>query len=435
MAPAAPPGRGSPASIGRKRQETVYTAGFAGRPLPVPVSPDRLEAAALRKLGRDAGAYFAGGAGLERTAAANRAAFEQCRIVQRAMRNVATRDLTLELFGRTLPLPILLGPIGVLEMAHREADLPAARAASAAGIPFVASSQASRPMEQIAAAMGNGPRWFQLYPSSRNELTASFVERAEKAGFEAIVVTVDTTLLGWRVRDLDRGYLPFMRGRGIANYTSDPVFRQLPVEGGALPKPPRPGFGALKSALELLRSFPARALSSGEALAAVRRFLAIYSRPDLTWEDLPFLREHTRLPILLKGIVHPDDAVRAVEAGVDGLIVSNHGGRQVDGAVAAFHALPGVVDAVAGRIPVLFDSGVRTGADIFKALCLGAKAVLIGRPYVYGLALAGERGVGDVIANLAAELDLTLGLAGRRSLRELDRSAVAFHHGGLHGGG
>ena len=428
---AAPPGRGSPASIGRKRQETIYTAGFAGRSLPVPVSPDRLEAAALRKLGRDAGAYFAGGAGLERTAAANRAAFEHCRIVPRAMRDVSTRDLRVELFGRTLPLPIQLGPIGVLEMAHREADLPAARAASAAGIPFVASSQASRPMEQIAAAMGNGPRWFQLYWSSRNELTASFVERAEKAGFEAIVVTVDTTLLGWRVRDLDRGYLPFMRGRGLANYTSDPVFSQLPMEGGALPKPPRPGPGALKSVLELLRSFPARAVLSGEALAAVRRFIAIYSRPDLTWEDLPFLRERTRLPILLKGIVHPGDAARAVEAGVDGLIVSNHGGRQVDGAVAALHALPGVADAVAGRIPVLFDSGVRTGADIFKALCLGAKAVLIGRPYVYGLALAGERGVGDVIANLAAELDLTLGLAGRRSLGELDRSAVAFDHGAI----
>ena len=177
------------------------------------------------------------------------------------------------------------------------------------------------------------------------------------------------------------------------------------------------------------RPGPARALSSGETLAAVRRFLAIYSRPDLTWDDLPFLRRHTRLPILLKGIVHPGDAVRAVEAGVDGLIVSNHGGRQVDGAVAALHALPGVVDAVAGRIPVLFDSGVRTGVDIFKAVCLGAKAVLIGRRYVYGLALAGERGVADVIANLAAELDLTLGLSGRRSLGELDRSAVAFTGG------
>ena len=165
------------------------------------------------------------------------------------------------------------------------------------------------------AAIGAGPRWFQLYWSARNELTASFIERAEQAGYEAIVVTLDTTMLGWRVRDLDRGYLPFLRGRGIANYTSDPVFEQLPLSETAIPSPPRPGLGALKSALELLRSFPdgpVRALSSGAALAAVRRFLAIYSRPDLTWDDLPFLRERTRLPILLKGILHPDDALRAV---------------------------------------------------------------------------------------------------------------------------
>jgi len=428
-APADPPVRVSAAGIGRRRQEGIYIAGFAGRQQPVPASPERLEAAALHRLSGDAAAYFAGGAGSEHTAAANRAAFDRCRIVQRVMRDVSTRDLTVELFGRTLPLPILLAPIGVLEMAHRDADLPAARAAAAAGIPFVTSSQASRPMEQIATAVGDGPRWFQLYWSSRNELTASFVERAERAGYEAIVVTLDTTLLGWRVRDLDRGYLPFLRGRGIANYTSDPVFGQLTVDGGPAPRPPRPGLGALRSVLELLRSFPggpARALSSGEALAAVRRFLAIYSRPDLTWDDLPFLRERTRLPILLKGIIHPDDASRAVQAGMDGVIVSNHGGRQVDGAIAALDALPGVVDAVAGRISVLFDSGVRTGADIFKALSLGAQAVLIGRPYIWGLALAGEQGVAAVIANLAAELDLTLGLAGRCSLRELDRSAVVF---------
>ncbi len=414
-------------SLGRKRQEQIYIAGLVGRRQTVPVSPDRLERAALRKLGWDAASYFAGGAGLERTAAANRAAFDGYRIVQRVMRDVSVRDLTVELFGRVLPFPILLGPIGVLEMAHRQADLAPARAAAAAGIPFVTSSQSSRPLEQIAEAAGPGPRWFQLYWSSRNELVSSFVERAERAGYEAIVVTLDTTLLGWRVRDLERGYLPFLRGRGIANYVSDPVFQRLPVDGEAGPSLPRPGLGALKSALELLRSFPGgpgRALSSGNAAASVRRFLAIYSRPDLSWSDLPFLRERTRLPILLKGILHPEDAAQAVQAGVDGLIVSNHGGRQVDGAIAALDALPGVVDAAAGRVPVLFDSGVRTGADIFKALSLGARAVLIGRPYVYGLALAGERGVREVVANLAAELDLTLGLAGCRSVRELGRAGL-----------
>ena len=289
------------------------------------------------------------------------------------------------------------------------------------------SSQASRSIEQIAAASGTGPRWFQLYWSARNELAASFIERAERAGYEAIVVTLDTTMLGWRNRDLDGGYLPFLRGRGIANYTSDPVFRRLPAPTQALAKPPRPGIAALGSVFELLRSYPdgpMRALTGGAALASVRRFLDIYSRPDLTWSDLPFLRERTRLPILLKGILHPEDASRAVEAGMNGVIVSNHGGRQVDGAVAALDALPGVVEAVAGRVPVLFDSGVRTGSDIIKALCLGARAVLIGRPYVYGLALAGEAGVAELIANLAAELDLTLGLSGRRSLTELDSSVL-----------
>ena len=415
-------------SIGRKRQERIYLAGLAGRRQAVPVSPDRLERAALNKLSRDAAAYFAGGAGLEHTTAANRAAFGRCSIVQRVMRDVSLRNLSVELFGRTLPLPILLGPIGVLEMAHREADLAPARAASAAGIPFVASSQSSHPIERIAEATGAGPRWFQLYWSARNELTASFVRRAEQAGYEAIVVTLDTTLLGWRTRDLDGGYLPFLRGRGIANYTSDPVFPTLPVGGEAL-TPPWPGLGALRSMFELLRvrsRGPASGLTPGESLAAIRRFLALYSRPDLTWDDLPFLREQTRLPILVKGIIHPDDACRAVQGGVDGVIVSNHGGRQVDGAVAALDALPGVVDAVAGRVPVLFDSGIRTGADIFKALCLGANAVLVGRPYVWGLALAGERGVREVIENLAAELDLTLGLAGHRSVSELDRKAVVF---------
>ena len=419
--------RSHPERLGRQRQGEIYVAGFAGRRPAIPVSPDLLERQALRKLGGDAASYFAGSAGLQRTAAANRAAFDRCRIVQRMMQDVSQRDLTVILFGRVLPLPLLLGPIGVLELAHRQADLAAARAASAAGIPFVTSSQASFPMEQVADACGDGPRWFQLYWSARDELTESFVSRAEAAGYEAIVVTLDTTMLGWRTRDLDRGYLPFLRGRGIANYTSDPVFGQLDVEGQRI-APPLPGPGMLKSLFTLFRAAPggAGALLSGRSLKAVRRFLAIYSRPDLTWDDLPFLRARTRLPILLKGIVHPDDARRAMDAGVDGVIVSNHGGRQVDGAVAALQALPAVVDAVAGQAPVLFDSGVRTGSDVIKALCLGAAAVLIGRPYIYGLALAGEQGVSQVIANLAAELDLTLGLMGCRNLGELDRSRLAL---------
>ena len=413
-------------NFGRKRQESLYVAGFAGRRPIVPTAPKALEQAALRMLNKDAAAYFAGGAGLERTIVANEAAFDRHGIVQRMMRDVSARDLSVTLFGRTLPLPLLLAPIGVLEMAHRQADIAAARAAASAGIPFITSSQASRTMEQVAAASGAGPRWFQLYWSSRDELTESFIDRAERAGYEAIVVTLDTTMLGWRNRDLDRGYLPFLRGRGIANYVSDSVFQSLSVDHAAMPKP-KPSLGIVWSLLEFLRAYPrgsAQGQTPGAALASVRRFLAIYSRPDLTWEDLPFLRTRTRLPILLKGIVHPDDARQAIDAGMDGIIVSNHGGRQVDGAVAALDALPRVVDTVAGQVPVLFDSGIRTGSDILKALCLGAAAVLIGRPYIWGLALAGEVGVADVIGNLAAELDLTMGLSGRRNIRELGPDVI-----------
>ncbi len=413
-------------TFGRKRQEAIYAAGFAGRRPVVPTAPKALEQAALAKLNKNAAAYFAGGAGLERTIAANEAAFDRHGIVQRVMRDVSDRDLSIKLFGRTLPLPILLAPIGVLEMAHRQADIAAARAAASAGIPFITSCQASRTMEQVAEASGAGPRWFQLYWSSRDELTESFIDRAERAGYEAIVVTLDTTMLGWRNRDLDRGYLPFLRGRGIANYVSDPVFQSLSVDHAALPRR-KPGLGLVWSLLELLSAHPrgpAQGLALRETLASVRRFLAIYSRPDLTWDDLPSLRARTHLPILLKGIIHPDDARQAIAAGMDGIIVSNHGGRQVDGAVAALDALPRVIDAVAGQIPVLFDSGIRTGSDIMKALCLGAAAVLIGRPYIWGLALAGETGVADVIGNLAAELDLTMGLSGRRTIRELDSDVI-----------
>jgi len=319
----------------------------------------------------------------------------------------------------------------VLDMAHRDADLAVARAAAAEGVPMVFSSQASVPMEECAAAMGDAPRWFQLYWSTSAALVRSFLDRAEACGCDAVVLTLDTTLLGWRPRDLDLAYLPFLRGRGLAQYTSDPVFlRELaearPESGGSGSVPPvRPA--TVRAAWEMARRHPGptwRNLRTGRARAAVRRFVATYSRPSLTWDDLEWLREQTRLPILLKGILHADDAREAVRRGVDGLVVSNHGGRQVDGAVAALDALPAVVDAVGGRCPVLFDSGVRTGADVFKAIALGAAAVCVGRPYVYGLAIAGAAGVRDVIRNLLADFDLTLGLAGRPAVADLGRDAV-----------
>jgi isopentenyl diphosphate isomerase/L-lactate dehydrogenase-like FMN-dependent dehydrogenase len=333
-----------------------------------------------------------------------------------------------ELFGRRFPSPFMLAPVGVLEMVDRDADLAVARAARRHGVPMILSNQASKPMEAVTRELGESPRWFQLYWSTSNDLVESLVQRAEASGCEAIVVTLDTTLLGWRTRDLDLGYLPFLRGKGIAQYTSDKVFRRLLKDQPSQEAPqPKPTLQAIRTLIQLTRAYPGSFLAnlrSGEGRAAVQTFTEIYSRPSLTWDDLPFLRERTKLPILLKGVVHPDDARNAVDAGMNGLVVSNHGGRQIDGQIATLDALPGVVEAVGDQIPVLLDSGVRGGADIFKALALGARAVLIGRPYAYGLAIAGEDGVREVIENFMADFDLTMGLAGCRSVGEIGREAL-----------
>jgi lactate 2-monooxygenase len=412
------------------RQTQVYLGGVSGRRPRVPVDVARLEQRARRRMSGDAFAYVATGAGNERTVAANRAAFDRWRIVPRMLRDVERRDTGVELFGRRLESPLMLAPIGVLELAHPEADVAVARAARQTGTPMILSNQASRPMEEIAGILGQTPHWFQLYWSKSDDLVESLASRAKACGCEAIVVTLDTTVLGWRTRDLERAYLPFLRGKGIAQYTSDPVFRRLIATPGPAPGPeqqPRPNLRALRTLIELTRAYPGgflETLRSGRGRAAVQRFIEIYSRPSLRWEDLPFLRERTDLPILLKGILHPEDAARAVEAGIDGIVVSNHGGRQVDGAIATLEALPEVARAVGGRIPILLDSGIRGGADVFKALALGASAVLLGRPYVYGLAIAGSAGVREVIENLRADFELTMALAGCSRLGEIGPEAL-----------
>jgi isopentenyl diphosphate isomerase/L-lactate dehydrogenase-like FMN-dependent dehydrogenase len=392
----------------------------------VPQGAAALEQQAERAMSKEGFAYIAGGAGLETTMKANRAAFERVRIVPRMLRGPATRELGVELFGRTLPAPLLLAPIGVLEMAHRDADVAVARAAAAEGVPMIFSSQASRALEECAAAMGDAPRWFQLYMSTSDDLVRSFVSRAERAGCEAIVVTLDTTMLGWRLRDLDLGYLPFLAGKGIAQYVTDPVFQRLvddasPPERGAVTP------GAVRALWRLARAYPGSTwanLRSPRPRQAVRTFLDVFARPSLNWHDLALVRDATELPILLKGILHPDDARRALDEGVDGIVVSNHGGRQVDGSVGSLDVLPAIAEAVGGRAPILLDSGIRGGADVFKALALGATAVLIGRPYCYGLAVAGESGVREVIQNFIADLDLTLGLSGCASLAEVGGELV-----------
>lgn len=418
-------------NVGRAVQSLIYRSGAFGRRPVAPVAPTELRAAARRRMSRRGYAYVAGSAGMEETERANRAAFGKWRIVPRMLRDVAERDLGVELFGRQLPTPLLVAPIGVLELAHRDADIAVARAGAELGVPVIFSTQASRSMEECAAVMGDAPRWYQLYWSSSDELVESMVSRAEASGCEAIVVTLDTHVLGWRPRDLDLGHLPFARGEGIAQYLSDPVFTRLVAQRAGQPRTgdqPRPTVAAIRTLMSVARHHPGgfwSNLRSPLPRAAVETFLDVFSRSSLTWQDLSFLRQRTRLPILLKGLLHPEDAARALDAGIDGIVVSNHGGRQVDGSIPALDALPGIVEMVDGRVPVLFDSGIRGGADVFKALALGARAVLVGRPYVYGLALAGEAGVTAVLSHLMAELDLTMALAGCTSIAEIGPDALA----------
>ncbi|PZT71206.1 alpha-hydroxy-acid oxidizing protein [Streptomyces sp. SW4] len=364
-------------------QYEIYLNGMTGAVPRLPTDLTRLEEMAERRLGPGPVGYVAGSAGDGSTARANRAALARRRIVPRMLRDVHERDLSVEVLGRSLPAPLALAPVGVLSIMHPEAEPAAARAAAALGVPYILSSASSTPMEQVAEAMGDGERWFQLYWPKDREVARSFLDRAKTAGFTALFVTLDTPLLSWRPRDLDQAYLPFLRGVGTANYFTDPAFRA----GLAKPVHEDPD-------------------------AAVMHFVGMFSDPGKTWPDLAFLREHWEGPIVLKGILHPDDARLAADAGMDGVVVSNHGGRQVAGSVAAADALPGVAEAVGDRLTVLFDSGVRTGDDVVKALALGAEAVLLGRPYVYGLGLDGQAGVEHVVRCLLAELDLTLALSG-----------------------
>ncbi|MBN9606785.1 MAG: alpha-hydroxy-acid oxidizing protein [Actinomycetales bacterium] len=422
--------------IGRLTQSEIFRDGASGRRPRVPASWEALEDAARNAMTPEAWAYVAGSAGRESTADANRTAFARHRILPRILRDVTDRDLGIELFGHRYPAPLLAAPVGVLELVHPDADLAIARAAAALGLPAVLSNQASIPMETVAAKGGRGPLWFQLYWSKSDELVASLLARAEAAGAHAIVVTLDTQLLGWRPRDLDLAHLPFIHGMGIAQYSSDPVFRRLVAERMAArvaaPEAagPRPRVtpAAIRTLLGMTRRYPGRFaanLRSGEPRIAVETFLDVFSRADLSWADLPRLRELTRLPIVLKGVQHPDDARRALDAGVDGVWVSTHAGRQVDGAIGAPDALPGVVEAVGGRMPVILDSGVRGGSDALIALALGATAVAVGRPWVYGMAIAGEEGAREVLRNLLAEFDLALALSGHRSPADLGPEALA----------
>jgi lactate 2-monooxygenase len=378
------------AAVYAELQNEIY---FRGEPSPYPIQWRALEAAARERTTAEAWGYLAGGAGGEDTVRANREAFDRRRIVPRMLRMVGTRDLRTTVLGTAMPAPVMVAPVGVQQIVHPDGELATARAAGSVGVPYVHSTAAGASIEDAAAAAGDGPRWFQLYFPTDRELALSFVSRAEEAGYSAVVVTVDTLLLGWRPRDLTTAYLPFLRGIGLANYTSDPVFR--------------------------------RGLPADDLAATVRKWVETFPNPDLSWADIAWLAERSNVPVLVKGICAAEDALLAIESGARGVIVSNHGGRQVDGAVAALDALPGVVAALPADVPVLFDSGVRTGADAVKALALGAAAVLLGRPVMWGLAVGGEDGVRHVLRAFLAELDSTLAMAGCHGPGELSPATLA----------
>ncbi|ANZ35609.1 alpha-hydroxy-acid oxidizing enzyme [Lentzea guizhouensis] len=378
-------------------QNEIYLQGLGGAVPPFTTDPDALEDSARSRLGPGPFWYVAGGAGSGATVRANREAFDRVRIVPRMLTNATERHLGVTVLGTELPAPVMLAPVGVQSILHPDGELATARAAAELGVPMVLSTASSHTIEEVAEASGDGARWYQLYWPNDPEVCASLLERAKKAGYTALVVTLDTWTLAWRPHDLDQAYLPFLRGVGTAIPFSDPAFRA----------------GLQKSPEEDLPM-------------AILRWVQLFTGTDKSWDQLAFLRQHWDGPIVLKGIQHPDDARKAVESGMDGIVVSNHGGRQVDGAVGSLDALPAIVEAVGEQVDVLFDSGIRTGADVVKALALGAKAVMVGRPFAYGLAHGGQVGVKHVLRSLLADFDLTLGLSGHRSPAELGPDALRF---------
>jgi len=372
-------------------QSAIYVSGHAEWP----VVPEEWEAQAKAKLDQGAFDYIAGAAGGEATARENLAAFERRLLRPRMLRGATDRDLSVEILGTRSESPVFLAPVGQLSTAHPEGEVAAARAAAATGVPFVLSSAATSNIEEVARAMGDATRWFQLYWVNDRDVAASFVERAQASGYSAVVLTIDTGTLAWRPRDIANANLPFLHGHGCGNFFTDPAF------------------------LAKLEKTPEE-----DPLTAAATMLATFPNLGLTWADLAWLRERLEVPLLVKGVVTAEDALLAREHGVDGILVSNHGGRQVDGAVSALDALVEVRAALGPDYPLLLDGGIRRGADVVKALALGADGVLIGRLYAYGLAVGGAEGVEAVVRQLLAEVDLTMALCGASSVAELDASLV-----------
>ncbi|MDN7246334.1 alpha-hydroxy acid oxidase [Planococcus shenhongbingii] len=345
-----------------------------------PLTHEEWEQSAEQKMKAHEFGHIRSGAGAEETLRRNRSAFSKWAILPRMLNDVSSIDTSITLFGHKYAHPFLLAPIGMQRLAHEDGDLASVRAAAKWDVPFIASTVSSYSLEDIAEAAGTNPRWFQLYWSNNEAVSYNMLKRAEQAGYEAIVVTVDTVMLGWREEDLRNNFSPLREGIGKANYLNDRVFMESLTD------------------------------TSDEGI--IQGILENIHHPSFDWKKIEDIKRATTLPVLLKGILHPDDAILAVEAGIDGIIVSNHGGRQLDGVAASLDALPLIAEAVNGRIPLLLDSGIRRGTDLVKALALGADAVLLGRPYIYGLAVAGQAGVEQVLENFIEETRVSLALAG-----------------------
>ena len=426
-------------NVGNQRVDEIYRRGmFDGEPPTFPIDHEAVREAAWEAMDERGRAYVHGGAGGESTFERNQD-FSAWRIVPRMLRGIADRSLSVELLGQQFDWPIAYTPLGVQSLLHEEAERGTARAARELGVPMILSSLSSTPMEVVADELGSTPKWFQLYWSSDERVTASFVDRAEAAGYDAIVLTVDAPTLGWRERLVERGYYPFMEGEGIANYLTDPAFRDrlddppetewdVNLGGGDEPTASvGEADGGVASAGETNAgetNAGGTDTANGAMREAVEEFLDVFGEPSLTWADLSWLTERTDLPVIVKGVLHPGDARRAVRAGADAVGVSTHGGRVVDGSITALEALPAVADAVGSEVPICFDSGLRRGHEAFVAYALGADLCLLGRPYAYGLAMGGQAGVEHVTRNLLAELDLTMGLAGHDSITSIDRESL-----------
>ncbi|MFG1503149.1 MAG: alpha-hydroxy-acid oxidizing protein [Cuniculiplasma divulgatum] len=377
---------------GTKYQTKIFT-GVENRKLPQSV--DEWRGMARSTLTKDAWDYLEGGAGEEDTVHENRSAFKKWRIRPRYLRDVSKRTMEAEFLGQNRESPFILAPIGVQSILHKDGEIASARAAAKMNMPFILSTVSSITMEEIVKKSPEGEKWLQLYPSKDKNIIRSFIKRAEKAGYRAIVVTADTTMLGWRERDLNNAYLPFLRGEGLANFFSDPVFRKR------LEKPPEE-----------------------DLIKAIMEFISVYVNPFFSWEDFKEICSTTEIPVILKGITHREDVELAFKSGTRAVVISNHGGRQVDGAISSLDALEEVTESGDLKGEILFDSGFRHAADAIKAIALGASGILIGRPYAYALSVAGQEGIELYLEQVMAEMDLEMGLSGIKNLKELNRESL-----------